>query len=173
MEVDIISCDHNVYTSPRVTDLSGVSAPVLIPAAIIENLIRSSDVDIHDIPLCLSLSSCISKSIFIFYLVSAFSPLPDVCLVLPLLSFTAEQAGNRISPVLSGHGRHRISAVWLQHRRHQCSRAGLYFCIMHFFTICTSCHVKQLNPAFVWGQNNWDKRRKMVNHHCYETFDHF
>lgn len=138
MEVDIISCDHGVYTSPCVT----VSAPVLFLAAIIENLIRSSDVDIHEPPLCLSLSSCISKSILFFYLVSALSPLPDICLVLPLLSFTAEQAGNRISPVLSVHGRHRISAVWLQHRRHQCSRAGLYFCIMHLFTICTSCHVK-------------------------------
>lgn len=103
---------------------------ICMPAAIIENLIMRSDF----IFIRPSLSPCLlPPSVLSFphlspfsawFLHSSYFPLLSWHLLLPALLITAGQAGNRLSPVLSGHRRHRLSAVWLQHGSHQRSRAG-------------------------------------------------
>ena len=69
--------------------------------------------------------SSFSLSLLFLPMYLAFLLLPDLARSPPPTP-AAEQAGNRLPVVLSGHRRHRISAVWLQHRSHQCPGAGLH-----------------------------------------------
>lgn len=61
---------------------------------------------------------------FMFIVSLCLCLLPFIPNLFPRSTHTAGQAGNRLPPVLSGHRCHRLSAVWVQHRSHQCSRAG-------------------------------------------------
>lgn len=41
---------------------------------------------------------------------------------------TAEAEGNLVPPLLCFHSSHRLATVWLQHRGHQRTRAGVCVC---------------------------------------------
>ena len=81
-----------------------------------QNLIMSSDI------YCLSFSLSFVPPPFLFPHSSPFS-----VFAFPFFFFfplAAGKAGDRLPPVLSGHRRHRLSAVRLQHGSHQRSGAG-------------------------------------------------
>lgn len=97
---------------------------------------------------CLACESLLNSSVYLQFLVALF----PICLLFPLLNgifsfpsplthppfpFTAEQAGNRLPTLLSGHRCHRLSAVWVQHRSHQCSRTGQW--LVGNIEVCVCC----------------------------------